>query len=452
MLGQVQVPPSLHAEDITFPCLNADGQQVLLSGKLIQLGAKHIKYQKGTGSQLKTDSCKLIAITLSKADWSPAEWDDAVMHTNAFVRKILQIDNLDSSVQAIWGRSLRNGKMPSSPHQATSVQIHASIESATMTEFLRRSGFNRLFCTSKLESGKLDQQYKIIWLSSKIAQPDVPAASALAAKTTGCLGLVRGKTLALGLRFEHATYDAAWAIIHPGSPPPAQTGGDLLFKVEGLPFGTTQDTMIAWAAQYRWSCRPIKALGPQAWLLRSSDPAPSGFVLFNSTPILIRQVEQKPAHSERIMLGPRSKISRQPIDTVSIQDPWANWNKSPGAAAAASHAAPRSTDGPIEARFKAQEERLAQFQQELDQLSQAHTKHAKEVSDQFDKADRRDKQNMQQMEKNVAQMRHDMEGAIVNAISMHTKSVDSKFQELKQLFLQNSNKRPQPDTADEEMG
>jgi len=50
--------------------------------------------------------------------------------------------------------------------------------------------------------------------------------------------------------------------------------GDLMFKAEGLPFGTTFGMMKRWAAKIGWECQPVWSLGPKAMLLRLDRQPP----------------------------------------------------------------------------------------------------------------------------------------------------------------------------------
>ena len=162
------------------------------------------------------------------------------------LRDIFARMGFDTAISSLWGKSLRNGKAPSSPQNALTVQLHCSIVTSKMSKFLAKSGFNNVYATPKLSNGRLDLQYKILWLKKDHAE-----ASVLAVKTPGCLGLVKGKS-SLGLRFHQDSFDHAWAVVNPGTKPPTAITGDLVFKAEGLPFGTTCEALQSWLQAIAW--------------------------------------------------------------------------------------------------------------------------------------------------------------------------------------------------------
>ena len=73
-----------------------------------------------------------------------------------------------------------------------------------------------------------------------------------------------------------------------------------------------------------WSISPVRALGPQAWLLRASKHAPPGIAMFNSNAILLRHLPPKAPKSEPVLLGPRQ--AKAPAELPQLQgDPWSSW-------------------------------------------------------------------------------------------------------------------------------
>lgn len=221
VIGQIQVPGTLTTEVITFPCYTPDKQMVLLTATLVQMGSKALKHRQGNPQQVPADACTLVAMTMYKEDWQEGDWLTITTNPMGFIRKLLENDNLYQGIHAMWGKSLRSHKSPASPHQAQTVQIHLTVEDAKLERLMAKSGFNRLFLTPKTQVGRLNLNYKIIWVSG-----DVPKLSSLSAKCQSCLGLVRGRQgKGYGLRFANDKHDAAWAILHPGTTPPQERGG-----------------------------------------------------------------------------------------------------------------------------------------------------------------------------------------------------------------------------------
>ena len=316
VLGKVPETP-LQQTKVTFPCKNADGALVLLQGTLLQLGNKHVKW-RADDKPVQPDHCQLIAVTLYKQDFSEAQWQDALQSTPSFIRKLLQVDQLHTAISAIWGRSLRAGRTPASPIQATTIQMHCTVEKTHLKALLRTSGFNSLFCTPKDQSGKLATEFQVIWMGS-----DHVKVTAASAKVAGCLGLVRGRNNALGLRFDQATYTEAWKQLCPDTEMPVRSDTDQNYKIQGLPFGCSQKMLTEWGQQQAWPCKPTRALGPQAWIVRcDSAPKPDHIYMFNGNPVLITHLMPKENDSRQVLLGPRSK--------TGTQDPWTKKVKTHG--------------------------------------------------------------------------------------------------------------------------
>lgn len=227
---------------------------VLLPGYIIQLGSKHVKWDQGNGHNIKEEECTLLALTLYKEDFAADHWLEICEKTIPAIRRILASEDLDI-LQAIWGRSLRSGRAPANPRQAESAQVHATISTSQVDEFLRKSGYNHVYCTPKLPSGRLSTQFKVLWSSADPAQ-----AKCQATQLHGCLGLVKGKKT-IGFRFRSEDFDAAWETLNPGVTIPNANPGSLVFKAMGLPFGVTKSMMQLWCEQYKWSATPFKALG-----------------------------------------------------------------------------------------------------------------------------------------------------------------------------------------------
>ena len=434
-----QTPPnsSMTATKVVFPCWNPDQQMVLLTGFLYQFGARDIKIQQGDPHQVKAESCSLVALTMHRAEWGQEDWATLATKPIPFLRMIFDKAGLEHMVLSIWGKSLRCGKAPASPAQAESVQVHCSITTAKLNKFLSKSGFNSIYATPKLSSGRLDQSYKIIWISKDEAAPAV-----LAMKAPNCMGLVKGKS-SMGLRFLEQDFGKAWDVLHPGIDKPVTIEGDLVFKAEGLPFGTTADMIKEWAGKTGWICAPIRALGPSAWLLRAASQPPQGLVMFNASPILIRYLPPKALPSSPVVLGP--KASKTTPDPLTLQDdPWASW-KGPRPTASTPgrpmDAPARSLDGPIATRLQHQDDKIQQLQASLDQVTALQTASNAEVSQRFEKIEKTQQANMQTVTGAIDSVRSEIDKSLQQVMQHNTKLLDSRLNDLKQL-LQQANKRP----------
>ena len=345
-------PPAttMQGVEITVPCHNRDGQMVLLHCHLFQLGTKDVTFQQGDPHMVMADKCALVALTLYKTDFTGEHWTDALQRTVPFIRQILDKEGLGEHVLSIWGRSFRNERAACSPLQALTLQVHCSVLEDKLPKLLAKSGFNKLYCTPKTADGRLDTTYRVLWLA------DSGQAAVYSAKVANSLGLVKGKKT-LGLRFRASDFDSAWAVLCPGQPMPGQKAGELVFRVDGLPFGVTTTMIDTWAQKIKWNCQAVRALGPQAMLVRSDEQPPPGVVMFNTQAVLIRHLPPRTRQNAPLMVGPRSAKPKYATKDHN-PDPWAAWQGPRLQAPPGPAAGNRSIDGPTETRLAAQDQKL----------------------------------------------------------------------------------------------
>lgn len=430
VIGQLPCETKLPVSQITAPCLNANGHSVLLSGRFVQFGAKTIKFCQGNKPKSQPENCHLLAITVLKDDWGVEQWTQATHNPVAFVKKILSNDGQDGDL--VWGRSLRQGRAPSSPLHASSLQVHCTIAGTKIDGILRTSGFNRLYMTPKDPTGKLDLEFKILWVEGSLGE-----ATAIGARLPDCLGLVKGKQ-SYGLRFRAEKFTAAWDSIHPGVPPPVKPQGDLLFKIFGLPFGCTSTVITDWGQTLSWDIAAVKALGPTAWLVRSANHPKEGFHLFNSTPVLIQHLPPKGSKHTPVLLGPRVKPTAATATETPYFDPWANWTGPRFAPASRESNSlsqpPRQVTGPIEDRFAKQDATIAAIKTELQELTQQQAEQSKLNDHRFQQAEIREKKNLSQMQSDMKAMQRDLEHSFATSLNQNATNLDARLRELKDLF------------------
>ena len=382
VLGPMQ-DTELPTQAVTFPCLNRDGAKVLLHGTLVQLGSKSIKCKTTSQAPIVADSCALVAIALCKTDFSEPDWHEALQATQNFIRKILRQDQLDQFMPAIWGRSLRSGRSPASPHQATSIQVHCTFEKDKLNQILKASGFNSLYCAPKQENGNLSADFRLIWIGN-----DMVAAVAKSAQVAGCLGLVKGRNGALALLFDKQSYKQAWKVLCPDQALPQSSDQDKTFKLQGLPFGCTDQMLRQWSQHVGWTCQPHKALGPTTWLVRASEkPKDNEILMFNNQPILLTYLAPKSNANTQVLLGPKSKTTPMQ-DPLTHADPWQGWQPTSRAPrpSVTPAPAPPAISGPIEAKFQTHDDQIAKLQADMSRLSTVQATHAQHVEDQFKEA------------------------------------------------------------------
>ena len=432
VLGSLPSTVVMPSQSVKFPCLNPDRQMVILSGTLFQMGAKDVRIQAGDPQQIKTDECTLLALTLHRQDWSQEEWLSLTNKPIPYLRTLFARNGFETAISSMWGKSLRHGKAPASPQNALSVQLHCSILNSRLTKFLTQSGFNHIYATPKCSNGRLDQQYKVIWLKEDEAE-----ASVLAVKAPGCLGLVRGKS-SLGLRFHQDSFEKAWETLNPGLPPPTSIDGDIVYKAEGLPFGTTSDTLRAWLQSMGWEAVPVRSLGPQSWLIRTASHPPQGIPMFNSCPILLRHLPARMTSNAPVVLGPKSSKTATTLPQMQ-GDPWASY-KGP--------ATVRSSEGPVEARLSQQDEKIERLQKSLDKVAASHETFANATTQKFEQQAAREEANLQHVSKAMDVLKKELDQSMQQVAQQNAKVMDARLGELKQLLIKSSKRSLSPGDAD----
>ena len=355
---------ALETQVLQLPCRDGNDRQVILAGLLVQLGEKTLQRVDDTSKGVKLDPTQIVALTAWKADWSDEEWAKIVKHNFASFRVFLGRDHPECQVHTMWGRSLKGPQGTADDRTATSVQVHCTVAVSSLRQLLSKSGFSKIFATPKGESGRHSDEYRVLWVPGDIAH-----VTAVASGTQNCQGLIRGKNT-LGLRFAKGDFAAAWKILHPDEEPPAHTGGALTFRLEPLPFGCNHKVVEAWANQYSWTIKAVKAVGAKAWLITSDNPPPEGVLLFNNNPIIARSIAPRMSQqSNPVIAGPKPRKSassstdhRNSLGPLE-EDPWARYQ--PLAKGALTAAPARTTDGPIETKFKQQTTRMDAFEQSL---------------------------------------------------------------------------------------
>ena len=444
ILGKVP-ETSFSFVEVTFPCKNPNDQMVLLSAKLIQLGTKHIGFLKGPDKKIDSQSCALVAITICKEDWDQDSWHDALHNTQSFLRRVLAQETQNESVLAMWGRSLRSGKAPASPAQALTIQMHATVLDSKLDLLLKQSGFNKLYLTPKLQNGEPNPDFRIMWING-----DLPRVTALSAQSAQCLGLVKGRlNQGFGLRFKASDFVDSWKKIFPQCDPPSLPQGNMQYKIEGLPFGCSQQMLVDWADSNQWPVSPHRTLGPQCWLVKTGQAPPKGILMFNSAPLLITPVLPKTTKSEKLITGPLPR--QNPKDVHGNLDPWAQWTGPRPSTAAPSVTQTRKVDGPIESRFQAQDEQINSLKAEISKLSVAQEQSLAVTEKRLSSVEQQAKQNASDIKHSMQQIRNDIDQTLKSTIAQQSSMVDDRFKELKDLFLKSSQKRRKPPGEPDDM-
>ena len=444
--GELAIPSKFPHVHTHAPAIDDRGRQVLLTGQLIQFGARHV-HTNVLPEQIATKEVQVLAVTLWKEDHDEQTWDRIKSSPVRTTRDLLMLEGYGELLSKPWGRAFRSKGQPVPPEHAESVQFHAEFQKgARLHSLLRISGFNHIYLTPKTEDGAVDPGWKVIWLTGNHQQIE-----SLSAQIDGAAGLVRS-VKAYGLRVEAGSFAGAWARLKPDQETPDVRQRKHVFRLQPLPVGTDKEILTQWAAQMQWDIRPLRSVGAKAWLIAADEPPPN-LVCFNSQPLLVQKVTQKsPQLAGDIVAGPRQpQIQKseqsQPSQRTNVfregdpyMDPWKQDISDARQAATEPSvlAAPRSP-GPVSDLFQQQGSRLQALETAVAKIHDAQAQHAistdkkiAHVSDQLTGHIADTKHSIEHLHKEQISMTQ----SIAQALQKQDDRLASSMDELKFLFLQ----------------
>lgn len=201
--------------------------------------------------------------------------------------------------------------------------------------------------------------------------------------------------------------------------------------------------------------KPIKAIGARSWLVTSSDDPPQGVVTFNGSPLIIKQLESKAVSATHaIVAGPKPRRQDAPVvNSGAPTDAWAEYLKhNPSPFANQNAQASRPVDGPIEKRFKGQNEKLTTMEQAIAQIKQDQVQLKQAAEQGFQEARARDESTRVFVTKSLDQNKIDIEKAVGKALDNQSGQLTTKLDELKALFINSSKRGCSPDAENMSVG
>ena len=448
IFGDVEGPSMRKVEKATVPCIDEVGRNVLVACSLVQCGEKQVKINTGDGYKVGQDATTLLAATVELEDWKDT-WKDIVRAPFKFFRSL---PFFADEIVSIWGKSFRRGRQVTSPDDSTSLQVHLLVKTASVVKIMRAAGAQSVWLTPKGADGKPDLSWKLIWLEPST---DIRSASIASAKIAEAAGIIKIKGR-FALRISKANFATAWGLIYPNQDVPAIVDASRTWKLESLPFGVTRAMLIDWAGHNKWSIKPLRAAGPRAWVIGSSDDPPKCNLHFNSEPILIKEIKPRQPPPNPIVAGPRPRAlpAATQDDTKVLpplrgdpwapnSNPWANW-KSSTASAPAAPSAPMV--GPTEQKFQQQEQRIAHMESVITKIQQDQATANENVENLKQEVVQRDEAMKQQIDTRLHGIKKELDASFSAALVKQTQSFDQSLSEIKRL-LTNNKRGPQEDHA-----
>eukprot|EP00438_Fugacium_kawagutii_P029857 Skav235136 [mRNA] locus=scaffold321:389203:390951:- [translate_table: standard] len=457
VLGQVTEEFPIKGQSVVLPCQGPQNHQVLVQGTLFQLGAKQLRVKAWEQDSVKATGSKVSSITLWQSDWDEQQWSQALSRTNHFIREILAREQLDHTLEGCWGRSLRRGKQVASTREATSIQVHISIAPKHFEEFLAASGFNRLWAVPKNHDGQLSDDFRVLWVPH--LKQDISRITAIATQLSHMCGLVRGRS-SMGIRIAKSSFVEAWKKLFPDIEVPADVASTMAYRIEPLPYGTNPGQLREWAGLVHWSFRPIRPLGPRAWLVGTAEKPPQSILSWNGQPVLLTYLPPRQVDRIQPVVGPRSawESSKKPETNATGQgmlasDPWAAWIQNNSPVPPPSMAAPapvtRTVQGPVEERFQGQDARIQSLEEKMAQLVDAQQQQTHHIQALDAKTGGMEQRLGAQLSQAVEAVKSELSGSFAIALTKQSQSFDDNLREIKALLTKTKRKQQEKKEDDD---
>eukprot|EP00438_Fugacium_kawagutii_P022704 Skav203973 [mRNA] locus=scaffold94:565464:567158:+ [translate_table: standard] len=458
VLGNLGGDTKLDVSKHTIPLCDHHGRMVLMACTLVQLGQKHIIPSQRQNAQVEETQASIVSITMWAEDWE-SNWDTITRNPAAWIRS-----HAGTELIAIWGKSFRKGRQPSSAQACTSVQMHATVKTDLLPALLAKSGTNRIFLVPKTTDGKICSSWKLIWLEHNV---ELPQAQVIIAKVPQSAGYLDTKGFRLNrwlvrikgrfaLRVPASVFQASWRLVYPNQKAPSLIETTKTYKIDNLPYGTTAASLLAWATSVKWTLKPLRPVGPRGWMVGTPSDPPCVHLAYNSSPLLIRELRPTFMSNESpIVAGPRPATSSgsnaAPTKTASLPplatDPWAGWQGTQAASAQQSRAMP----GPIESKFVAQEDRITRLEATIGNIAKQQDQTNADLQTLHTNMGKQEEAQKAYIDNKFIAFRQDLETSFSKALQEQSKSFDSNLQDIKHLILSQQAKRKTPQEGDDDM-
>ena len=445
----------------------SSNRPVVLAACLHNLGQKKISYGMIDPGNVTTQDTKTVAFTIYRDEFGFVEWNSFINQPVKYVMQALGSPD-DAFVSPPWGRSWFAAGAKTKPHDATSLQFHARVESSKIESLLKLSGTGGIYITPKTGENVADPEFSIVWLDEPVV--DLIKHLGEIPHHMGVVRVGRGQgehvRYTRGIRCKRSDFGTVFTQLRPSDDVPLNTAVRYLYKIQPTPVGASSESVAEWMKQQGWEGRPLKALGDRAWLLGSEGPQNQQFLLWNSKSVLIKSVQSKHKHVQSAVVAgfiPKSESSRSShheVDPLQTNDPWGKWKpngvhsdvKIPNAGSNTLASGPRQIEAPIENRFKKQEEQLSSLEKAVKDLQenaskqdQTMAKFETQVAGEFSSI-------RAEVASQLDQMTTKFDSSLEKAMARQQTQVNAGFSELKNLILNRPNPMKKAKTAPSSKG
>ena len=440
---------------IKTPAYDCNGQPVLLSTCLHNLGSQPIVIsEQKTAADVAVMSTIVFSVTAFKDELDSAKWEE-LLHTPVKVcfELLAQSGCKLTLPWPPWGRSWRNSLGKSTPALSESFQVHIRVPWKDKDDVFKASGISGVYTAPKTEDHHIDPNYAIVWLDGSVADLKVKAATCH--DHCGLVKLVKsnGKKVSRGIRFPQEHFAKYHAILKPGVLVPKQMQCNHFARLTPTPVGASQEEVQAWLLEVSWEARPIKPLGSHSWLIGAETRFQGTFAMWNDQMLILTWLPPRNRVSEKVIVAGAPGLTKHVNNSDSLgsqdmifeHDPWAQYQSrvsnvghdgpvkgtESGIQKSQNNHPPRAPPGPIEERFKSQEQQISELKSSI----QAMSTRLDQTDGQNDKFKMEVRQELNEVKHEVANQCKSFEDTLHRSLRRQDQQLNEAFGELKALIL-----------------
>eukprot|EP00438_Fugacium_kawagutii_P000396 Skav209650 [mRNA] locus=scaffold650:120319:124749:+ [translate_table: standard] len=450
-------PPAtkLTLQKLVAPAINMNGQACLISGYLVQLGEREVKWVNPGEDAIQCHEVQICSFTVWASDWKPELWRELQTSPVKQVRKILEADGIKFTMNTPFGRTYHYQQAPCPPEQSDSIQFHSEVRVSELRQLLRHSGFNGVYIVPKGEDGRPSQHWKVVWV-------DMPQAKIHTISMTKpfVAGLVKGRK-AMGVRCETKHFAELWALFHPDTEAPKIIPDGDVYKVQNLPYGVDKEVLLEWLQASAWNAYPVKSIGPRTWLIKAAAAPDREVLCFNSMPVIVRKLQQKASNATGLVVGPRAqpdktaKTGTVQTSAFRLGDPHMDpWKAAAGSlrtsTTSSSTVATPPQQGPTMSHLSQHDQQIAALESALQQVQQQQQLNTTKVESRLDKVEANLQAHAQETAATLQSIQKDFQESFRQALTHQDQKMQTTLDELKNLVLRaDKRKKNRPERSED---
>ena len=252
-----------------------------------------------------------------------------------------------------------------------------------------------------------------------------------------------------------------------------------LFRMAQL----TKEDIVTWSSKIGWKAAPLRTQGAKQWIV-GADCHPPTILTWNGQPLIAHEVQTKRYQEQIVVAGPRErkvhprnqrpKYEEHRAETESLTteassrssrssifrtgdpflDPWASTPSTATRTPQALGTTPpdkrsegststRPLQGPVASQFQLQEQRIQALEQAMGEFQSEQKEQQQQTQQHIQHLDRQLQQQQADTKQGFAEVAQ-AHLQLTEAIRSQDGKIGTAFEELKTLFLANSNKRKNP--------